>query len=136
MPIVRYKLQILEDVFSETVTLPYGNTSDHIERISKEVVRPMQQRREALGEPTVALLDVEVLNHYVHEHDWRQQGKPDKYALKVHYRCAHCGATGYRPYNLFKGESQISVIRNPGWDKQKFELCRDQLKQLPKKLVF
>lgn len=136
MPIVRYKLQIMEDVFSETVTLPHGSTSELIERISKEVVRPMQQRREALGEPTVSLLAVETINPFIHEHDWRQLGRVDKYALKVHYRCAHCGITGFRPYHLLEGESKASITRNPGWEKQKYELCRDVLKSLPKKIVF
>jgi hypothetical protein len=136
MPLIRYTLQVIgeDDTFSETDYFPGTPEKPANEVIRQEIVIPLNVYREKHSEPPLGLVKAEVLNPYVHLHSWKAL-KWDRYALKVPYRCQRCGAEGYKKLNLFTGEYG-GLYLYPPWDKRKFELCKDPLKELPKTLTF
>lgn len=132
MPIVKYTLRVLDDVFSETDTFPPSNDPDKL--IANQIVQPLQKRREALKEPPIELAGVEILNRYIHQHVW-EAGRVDKFAMKVHYHCKNCHVTGYRRFHMFKGEYG-PIMRDRQYQVDRFALCKDKLNPMPKMLVF
>lgn len=132
MPILRYTLRVLDDEFSETET--FSRTKDAYQAVEHEIVAPMCIRRAALGDPPASLVKVEVLSPCVHRHEW-ERGSIDRCALKAHYHCKHCEVTGYKRYHLLNGEGG-PIWRNEQFRKDKFELCREPLKPIPKQIIF
>lgn len=110
-------------------------TGNLLELVAAEIVRPLQARREALGEPLVSLLHVEVLNPFVHTHNW-QHTYSNKSSQRSFYVCQHCEATGYIPINIMTGETAKHVIRDEKFKGDKWDVCRDQLPKLAHKLNF
>ena len=136
MSIIRYTLLVNEDVFSETDTFWHVKDNfEAVELISAEVVRPMQRRRAELGESTVSLVKVEILNPYVHIHKWKRTSI-DRLNMRANYICERCGIAGHRFFNFVTGESHAVITRDPPHEKEKYELCKDPLKPMPKKMFF
>lgn len=132
MPILRYVLRVEDDLMTETDTFP--PLVDPREYIEKKIVKPLQEARAKLREPTITLEKVEIVSEYVHQHEWNR-GFVNKFALKTYYHCLRCGIAGWRYTTLFEGE-QGPVNRDEAYKKSKFDLCRDQLKELPKTISF
>lgn len=75
------------------------------------------------------LLKHEVLNPFVHEsHEWV---KLTRLGDRIFYRCAKCGCEAYNVFNMFHGE-QFYFVREGKWKANKYEECRDPLKEMPK----
>lgn len=135
MPVIRYKLQVLDDVFWETDTFNrVKDTGSAIELIAEKIVRPLQKKREMNGEPTISLLEVEIVNPYVHLHDWRREFL-DRNNLRANYVCDSCGITGFKRFNPHTGENKVLEL-DPKYQKEKYTFCKDKLKEMPKKLEF
>lgn len=132
MPVVRYSLQVLEDVFSEVET--FSPTNNPAALVTREIVQPLQARREKLGEPGISLAKIEILNPYVHQHVW-ERGRVDKFAMKAHYHCLNCHVTGFRKFHLFQGEYG-PMVRDDQYRTDRFSVCREPLRPMPKTLVF
>jgi hypothetical protein len=134
MPQLRYTLSI-EDY--ELVEMDFfQHTKDPTALVNELIVAPMKKRREALGEPPVSLTRVEVVNPHVHLHSW-QRTHVSTFTSKACYRCQYCGITGYINYLIFeKREKCSSVTPDEPFLKEKFRLCRDELKPVPKKMIF
>lgn len=73
------------------------------------------------------VIKVEILNPFVHPHDWK---KSHKQGERMYYRCGRCGIISYRRINMFSGEiGQFN--REEQWKSVKYERCHDPLKQMP-----
>lgn len=136
MPLIRYTLQIGDDVLKEQDYFPpTKDTHETLELISREVVRPMQKRRAELNEPFVSLVKVEVINPHVHLHTWHRT-HISRSLLKSFYVCQRCKITGWRAFHLTEGErgpiTRDEKYKNP----RLHELCNDPLKKLPKIISF
>jgi hypothetical protein len=135
MPVIRYTLQVLDDVFSEADIFPY--VKDHfaaVELISEQIVRPLQDQRRKIGEPELSLVKVEIINPLIHRHDWRQTHK-DKMNFRSYYICDRCKITGWRRLGIFE-ERGGEVNRDESHKAQKYSLCREPLKVIPKTISF
>jgi hypothetical protein len=136
MPEVNYTLQIGDDVFKETAMIRrVSSTGELLKVVSEEIIHPMQRRREELGEPVLSLLHVEIVNPYIHPHEW-QFTYANKSNLRAYHVCKYCQVTGWIPLNTSMQKTQSHVIRDDKFSKEKFEVCHDVLKQGPKYLFF
>lgn len=132
MPRIRYTLKVEDpsDVFTESDTFP--PTNDPRSTIQTQIVDPLNRRRDQLKLSRIEIIDVTVESDCVHAHNWKRT-HINAFALKAHYSCSRCGITGYKTYHLAKGEGQI-VVRDDAFKKEKFAICRDTLKALPKSI--
>jgi hypothetical protein len=109
-------------------------TNDPTVTIIQKVLIPLNQSRSKLGESPLVVAGVEVLADSIHLHSWKRT-HIQRFANQALYSCARCGAKGYR-YCTVLGEEKGGIIRTKPYDKEKNSLCRDPLKELPKKLTF
>lgn len=134
MPIIKATLRVKgeEETFCETdIYRPTGNPK---QTILDEKIKPWNERRKSLGESEVELVAVQITNPYWHLHDWKLV-RTDKFALKAYYVCLRCRITGHKYADLLRGVHEASpVAREEAYKNLKFELCRDPLKELPKKI--
>jgi hypothetical protein len=132
MPVIRYWLQVQDDVFSETdIFLPVHSIQEAYAMVHILVVDELIKHRQQLGEPPIRLDRVEIIHPYKHKHQWKAT-RDDKYACKRHYACQRCGITGWRRLTIFNGESHAEVNRNEEYRSSKLEFCCDPLTKLPK----
>lgn len=132
MPILRYTLEIEGESIVESDT--FERAKDYHEFIQRVIVDPLARNRATLKEPPISLTKVEVTNPYVHQHTW-ERTHISRFALKSGYRCPHCGITGYRRFNVVSNqETQVGITRDEQYQKEKFALCKEPLKQMPKKI--
>lgn len=135
MPQLRYTLHVYgeDEVFKETDIFP--RSVDVTKMVKETIVDPMNDNRKKLGEALIELVKVEVLNPYLHSHDWHKT-YVNRSTLRSIYVCTHCDITGYKPFNIVTGEMTSHVLRDEKYKRDKFEYCHDQLKEAPKKLSF
>lgn len=137
MPILRYTLQIEGANYTLDEQDTFAPTDDPTATIAEQILKPLQDQRAKLKEPAISLVNVVVINPYVHLHTWKRF-RVDKFACKNHYECTRCKITGFKKINLFTGEygglSRDEAYKND----RKYYLCHDPLKPMPfsTKLVF
>lgn len=133
MPEIRYTLKVQDDEFRESDVFP--RCKDATVFIQSEILAPMNRRRQERGEPLVSLIKVEVLNPYIHKHEWRRT-HINRSTLRAIYVCGYCDVVGYKPFHIVSGETASNVTRDDAYKHEKFAVCRDPLKEAPKKLSF
>lgn len=130
MPEIRYTVEIEGDKFSERDF--FKATRDATQFVQQEIIDPWNKSRAEKKDPLVSLVKVEVLNPFVHLHDWKKTHS-DKFGGRSYYFCTRCKITGWRVNRIMDGDLG-EVHRDESWKPVKFELCRDPLKEMPKKL--
>lgn len=134
MPLIRYTLTIEGEDLVETDYFEHCKEPEQI--VTQLVVEPLQKRRKELNEPPLSLTRVEVVNPHVHEHTWVKT-HVSKFTLRAGYKCDYCEVTGHKPFNfVLNKETSDRVTRDEQFKKDKFALCRDYLKPLPKLMTF
>lgn len=133
MPLIRYTFSIEGDVMTESDY--FERTESPQKTIEETIIQPMAKRRLALGEPLPVLVKVEVINPHVHKHTWRISRR-DSFACKAHYYCEHCSVNAYRRYLPFAKQEVGGMTFIEPHNKDKFLMCKDPLKELPKKINF
>lgn len=133
MPEIRYTLKVEDDEFREVDVFP--RTRNATETIEREILAPLNHNREKQAEPLASLVKVEVLNPYVHLHEWRKT-HIERSILRARYVCGYCEVTGWKPFHIVNGEQTKGVTRDEAYKNEKWALCRDPLKPAPKKLSF
>jgi hypothetical protein len=109
------------------------HSSDNNGLVDRLIIQPWNEQRKKLGEPLVELIKVEVVNPFVHLHDWEKKRR-DTYVMKQYFQCRRCKILGFQKIRIF---SQSTVIeREPPNDKPRYELCKDQLKKMPTSLFY
>jgi hypothetical protein len=135
MPVIKYYFKVLEDEFSEVdIFPPVKDMLEATTMVEVKVLNLLKAHREKLGEPSIHLTKVVILNPYKHLHTWKKI-REDKFACKAHYTCTRCGITGWTSLSLFNGES-VSVTRNENYHASKYEYCNDPLAPVPKEIKF
>jgi hypothetical protein len=109
-------------------------TNDPTVTIIQKVLIPLNNHRRKRSEPELIVAGVEVLADSIHLHSWRRT-HIERFANRAYYHCTRCGAKGFRYCTVIGQESGI-ITREKPHHKEKDELCRDPLKELPKKLTF
>lgn len=130
MPILRYSLQIKgeQDALVEQDT--FQPTNDPTALITEKVLNILKANRLKTGEPDIELINVEVVNPYVHLHTWRKTRK-DAFTCKNHYVCDRCGITGFKKINIMTGEIGGLTRDEPYHSERKYTYCHDPLKKMP-----
>lgn len=135
MPVIKYWLKVLDDLFYEVDTFtPVKDQLEAATLVEVEVLKPLRLNRDKLRLPQIQLSGLEIVNPYKHKHPWKKT-YDDKYACKSHYVCQRCGITGWRRLSLFNGES-FSVTRSEQYHASKYEYCCDPLTKMPKEIHF
>lgn len=126
MPLVKYRVRILTDEFEEKDYIPKTKTPK--EDVQKLIIDPLKASRERLKEPPIELVNVEILDPFTHPHKWE---KRCKIGFHICYECSNCGVESHRLFHIFKGEIG-GYTREERWKSKKYEMCHDQLKEMPK----
>ena len=134
MPYLLYVLRNPETGEELTEKDYFQPTNDPTVTIIQKVLIPLNQARKKSGENDLVVSGVTVLSDAIHLHSWKRT-HVERFANRAYYRCARCGASGYR-YATVMGEEKGKITRDKPHDKEKHELCRDPLSALPKKLTF
>lgn len=134
MPLLLYTLKdpTTGDEFRERDY--FEPTNDPTITIINKVLLPLNNSRRRLKEPELIVGAVEVIADSIHLHSWRRT-HVNRFANTSFYVCERCGISGTR-YCTVLGEEKGKITRTKPHDKEKEELCRDPLKELPKKLTF
>lgn len=134
MPFLLYRLKN-PDTGEELKEKDYFEpTNDPTLTIIQKVLIPLNVSRKRLNEPELVVAGVEVIADAIHLHSWKRT-HGDKWANTAYYKCTRCGISGTRRLEI-SGEEKGVVARTKPHDKEKDSLCRDPLKELPKKLTF
>lgn len=135
MPQLRYTLHVYgeQETFRETDLFP--RTQDVTKLVKSEIVDKLNDKRKKLGEALIELVNVEVLNPHIHQHEWSRT-HINRSTLRAIYVCRQCDVVGYKPYHIVDGETSSHVTRDEAFKNEKFAICRDPLKEAPKKLSF
>lgn len=134
MPYLLYRLKNPETGDELNEKDYFEPTNDPTLTIIQRVLIPLNQSRAKCGEPAFVLAGVEILADSIHLHSWRRT-HADKWANTSYYRCDRCAALGTRRLEI-SGEEKGVVVRTKPHNREKDSLCRDPLKELPKKLTF
>lgn len=124
MPHVKYILRLEGEDFEEKDILEH--TDDPTKEIEK-IVSALNLNRRKLNEPLIELVSVIITNPFYHLHSWIRTHEV-KWVEKVYYTCKHCKITGSKKIGHLNG----CVTRDEQFKAERYDICRDELKELPK----
>lgn len=126
MPQIRYTFSEEGEEFSETEYIKVGEDASRL--VNEKILAPLNLKRRERGEPELVLVKIKEINPYVHAHDWWPK-RQDDFAEKIYFMCSRCEITGYKK----TGHTLAPVTLDLKYaDNQKYLLCRDPLKRMPK----
>lgn len=136
MPLIQYKVRLGDDIFTESDYFPVlkkGQSADSL--IQSVVIEPLNAKRKERGEEILQLVEVVIQDPFTHKHTWVKI-ETQRPQSRVLYECSHCRIIGYRKYHIVFGE-RGSLTRDEKYKSDRhYEMCKDKLRELPKKIVF
>lgn len=136
MPLIQYKLGLDGDVFTESDYFPVLKKRQSAESLIQSVViEPLNAKRKKREEGILQLIEVVIQDPFTHLHTWVKISV-ERPQSRVLYECSHCRIIGYRKYHIVFGE-RGSLTRDEKYKSDRhYEMCKDKLRELPKKIVF